>query len=322
MAGGRAHASRADRAIGSAVDDGAWSGSPQAMKPGTQKFFRDGGRTAAARLPARSPRRRRPRGWRSRPRYPIRASAKAADRGRRRPARRGRISPTSRRDSAWPPAAAPGSPPSPRRDGCARSRRQPCRRRPRADDAAVIGSRRIRRRAAAAGARLCRRRRRATAIRCAGAATMPAIGMPSVTMATLTVNSSRPARNSLVPSSGSTMTKLGSRSPPARAPTLSSAITGTPGSSAGEALQDDGFRCLVGGRHRREVGLNALRDLTNNGVASVAAAARETISVSASSMLFRLLRGDFRSALTALQLPSSLVLLGPWRSGECGVSRA
>src|SRR6478735_3490180 len=42
----------------------------------------------------------------------------------------------------------------------------------------------------------------------AGAATMPSSGTPSVTRARLTVNSSRPATNSLVPSSGSIRKKL------------------------------------------------------------------------------------------------------------------
>ena len=66
----------------------------------------------------------------------------------------------------------------------------------------------------------------------AGAATMPSTGRPSTMRATLTVYSSRPATSSRVPSSGSTSTNseswcVESREP---GPTLSSEITGTPGS--------------------------------------------------------------------------------------------
>ena len=110
---------------------------------------------------------------------------------------------------------------------------------------------------------------------------MPAIGKPFVTMATLTVNSSRPARNSLVPSSGSTITKLGSRFAAAARPTLSSAITVMPGSrreTPSTMTASDATSAAVTG----ERSFLMCRSTDENGVASVAAAARETISVSAS----------------------------------------
>ncbi len=67
--------------------------SPQAMKPGNRSSACH--RRAASR-PVQSRCRRPPRGSRGRPRCPNRGSAPAADKGRRRLRRAGRISPTSR----------------------------------------------------------------------------------------------------------------------------------------------------------------------------------------------------------------------------------
>ena len=78
------------------------------------------------------------------------------------------------------------------------------------------------------------------------------------------------------------MTKLGSRLGAAGAADAFLGDHRHAGQQPGEAFQDDGFGCLVGGGDRREVVLDAPLDRSKTSVASVAAAARATISVSAS----------------------------------------
>ena len=110
----------------------------------------------------------------------------------------------------------------------------------------------------------------------AGAATTPATGAPSSISAILTVNSSRPARNSRVPSSGSTRKKRSPRSAdragcrsllrhhrtPGRSRASPSRITASAASSA---------------RSPATVGLVALPPGRGRGTARIAAAAREAI---------------------------------------------
>ena len=72
----------------------------------------------------------------------------------------------------------------------------------------------------------------------------------------LTVNSPLRLRNSLVPSSGSTSQNgPSSRSGTWPEATVSSATTGISGVELGEAREDHGLGRLVGGGHRRGVGL-------------------------------------------------------------------
>ena len=116
----------------------------------------------------------------------------------------------------------------------------------------------------------------------AGAAITPATGAPSSISAMLTVNSSRPASNSRVPSSGSTSTK---RRPSPDRPVAGRFLRNDrhAGHKPRQPFQDDGFGRLVGSRDRRSGrACRAVRDRAR-GTARIAAAACEAISVRASS---------------------------------------
>ena len=138
-------------------------------------------------------------------------------------------------------------------------------------------------RATGAAARRLGPRSRATARPCAGAATMPRRGRPPVTIATLTVNSSRPANSSRVPSSGSTRTKLAGNAGRRRAARGLFRHDARTGKHAGKAFEDHGFGGVVGGGHRRMVGLGPRIERAARGRQEWRPTAIETMVVSSSS---------------------------------------
>src|SRR5436190_1059631 len=116
----------------------------------------------------------------------------------------------------------------------------------------------------------------------AGAASTPATGVSFSISAMLTVNSSRPARNSRVPSSGSTMRKRPPSPSTGRLPVASSDTTGTPGMSLASPARMTVSEASSAAVTGEESGLRRwFRSIC--GTARIAAAAREAISVRPSS---------------------------------------
>ncbi len=151
---------------------------------------------------------------------------------------------------------------------------------------------------------------------CAGAHTIPASGMPPRTIATLTVYSSRPARNSRVPSSGSTRKK---QSPSGATPasTLSSDTTGTFGASAASSRKmtsSEAMSAAVTGEPSGFVSWTTSPLL----IVSIAADARATMPVRSSSNLATSSGVRSRSGVNGRSLGRSLALvrvrcITPWR---------
>ncbi len=256
--------------------------SPQAMKPGTRKSPL----SVAQRLPSGVRHRaagRDQHGVAGRD-VPFGGRRRAADRGRPRLPRAGRTSAPSRRRSVAGSGSAieigVGRGIEMRAADQRRARRSPA--------ARGCGSRRARAR------RPARRRAQAQPLGAVADVAAPdqaerrrrdhAGDRRAVSIsAMLTVNSSRPARNSRVPSSGSTrMKRSPSRCGRAGCRRLSSDTTGTPGSSRASPARMTASDGLVGGGDRRAVGLVAPVQV-RRGTARIAAAAREAISVRPSS---------------------------------------
>ncbi len=149
---------------------------------------------------------------------------------------------------------------------------------------------------------------------CAGAHMIPASGTPPRTTATLTVYSSRPAKNSRVPSSGSTRKK---QSPSGATPasTLSSDTTGTFGASAASSRKitsSEAMSAAVTGEPSGFVSWTTSPLL----IVSIAADARATMPVRSSSNLATSSGVRSRSGVNVRSLGRN-----PWRFCGCGVSR-
>ena len=117
----------------------------------------------------------------------------------------------------------------------------------------------------------------------AGAATTPATGVPFSISAILTVYSSRPARNSRVPSSGSTRRSAAPSASTARLPVRLLRHHRHARQQPRQPVEDDGLRGLVGGGDRRARPALSRWFRSGRGTARMAAAAREAISVRPSS---------------------------------------
>jgi hypothetical protein len=144
----------------------------------------------------------------------------------------------------------------------------------------------------------------------AGAATIPRTGRPARTSPRLIVNSSRPATNSRVPSTGSTRMNSLPTAPVAARAWASSEMTGTPGSSRATPsmmMASEASSAAVTGDWSALVRVWSALART----ARIAAAARDTIVV----------RSAMRLESEGTLMDRRRVVL-PWRMTRRGVSRA
>ena len=123
----------------------------------------------------------------------------------------------------------------------------------------------------------------------AGAAIIPMAGRPWLMMATLTVNSSRPARNSRVPSSGSTRTNPASSAEGLAS--CSSDTIGAPGRRRAKSWTIMAFAASSAALTGERSGF-ARHSILDRSIARIAAAARDTTSVRSSSPLGPLSRAS------------------------------